>query len=385
MLEKLMDWKYISLIIILVLIGISIPYLFNTELSKISGGPFADNKINILAVGYDSDINGSSRADTIILISLNVDKNEAGIIFLPRDTYINLASKNFTKLNSSHVYGGIELTRETVEELLSINVDYYLETDFKGFEKIIDRLGGIEVNVEKNLNYVDKAGGLYINIPRGRQNLNGEEALKYVRYRDNRGDIGRIGRQQKFVDAVLEKVISPSIITKLPGIIAEINSTVNTNIPLKDINPFLNTAKEIDLSRIESRMLPGKPEYINGISYWVPDLEETEIMVENLVKNKSYIENKNYQLRILNGLGESGAAGSAADLLKKYGFQIEDVGNADNYNYQVSIVKYYSDQDQSTADRLAELLNAEIEYVDNNSDLKGKIEVILGQNFDPSV
>ncbi|MFW6280804.1 MAG: LCP family protein [Halanaerobium sp.] len=385
MLEKLMDWKYISLIIILVLIGISIPYIFNTEFSKISGDPFIDNKINILAVGYDSEINGASRADTIILISLNVDTNEAGIIFLPRDTYIDLESKNFSKLNSSHVYGGIELTRNTIEEFLAVDVDYYLETDFIGFEKIIDRLGGIEVDVEKNLNYDDKAAGLNINISEGRQNLDGEEALKYVRYRDNSGDIGRIGRQQKFIDAVLEKVISPSIITKLPGIIAEINSSVNTNIPLKDINPFIKIAKEIDLSRIESRVLPGNPEYINGISYWVPDKEEIKIMVENLIKDKSYIKNKDYQLTILNGLGKSGVAGKAADLLEKYGFQIEEVGNADNYNYQNSIVKYYSEQDKKTADRLAELLNAEIEYVENESDLKGKMEVILGQNYDPSV
>lgn len=385
MLEKLMDWKYISLIIILVLIGISIPYIFNTEFSKISGDPFIDNKINILAVGYDSEINGASRADTIILISLNVDTNEAGIIFLPRDTYIDLESKNFSKLNSSHVYGGIELTRNTIEEFLAVDVDYYLETDFIGFEKIIDRLGGIEVDVEKNLNYDDKAAGLNINISEGRQNLDGEEALKYVRYRDNSGDIGRIERQQKFIDAVLEKVISPSIITKLPGIIAEINSSVNTNIPLKDINPFIKIAKEIDLSRIESRVLPGNPEYINGISYWVPDKEEIKIMVENLIKDKSYIKNKDYQLTILNGLGKSGVAGKAADLLEKYGFQIEEVGNADNYNYQNSIVKYYSEQDKKTADRLAELLNAEIEYVENESDLKGKMEVILGQNYDPSV
>lgn len=384
MLEKLTDWKYISLIIILVLIGISIPYVFNGEFSRISGGPFSDSKINILAVGYDSNVNGSTRADTIILISLDVETNEAGIVFLPRDTYINLEDKNFTKLNSSHVYGGIELTQETVEELLSVNIDYYLETDFQGFEQIIDRLGGVDIYVEKDLHYVDKAGGLYINIDRGQQNLSGEQALKYVRYRDIRGDIGRIERQQKFIDAVLKKALSPTIIPKLPGIVSEINSTVNTNIPLQDISPFLSVAKEINLSQVESRMLPGEAKYINSISYWVPDMQETEIMVENLIKNKSYINNKKYQLTVLNGLGKAGVAGETAELLKNYGFKIEDVSNADNYNYQHSIIKYYSDQDQDTAEKIAELLDAELEKVDSEDDLNGKIEIILGHDYDLS-
>ena len=387
MLEKLTDWKYIALIIFLVIIGIAIPFLWNEELSQISSsGPFKDNKVNILAVGYDSDINGASRADTIILISLDVESNEAALIFLPRDTYIASDKRDFTKLNSSHVYGGIELTEKTVEEMLKIDIDYYLETDFTGFERIIDRLGGVDINVSQNLNYVDKAGGLYINIPAGQQTLNGKEALQYVRYRDARGDIGRIERQQKFIDAVLAKVLSPSIVTKAPGIIKEVNDAVNTNIPVQDITPFVNTAKEIDLSQIESKMLPGKPEYINGISYWVPDLEEAEIMIDSMVRNKSYIQNKKYKLSILNGVGESGAASDTAALLEKYGFKISDIGNADNYNYQSSIIKYFSKEDQKTAFQIAELLDGEAEFVENaEEDSNKNIEVIVGAGYEKSV
>jgi LCP family protein required for cell wall assembly len=387
MLEKLTDWKYIALIIFLVIIGIAIPFLWNDELSQISSsGPFKDNKVNILAVGYDSNVNGPSRADSIILISLDVESNKAGLIFLPRDTYIDSNKRNFTKLNSSHVYGGIELTQETVEEMLKIEIDYYLETDFTGFEKIIDRLGGVNINVARNLNYVDKAGGLYINIPAGQQTLNGKKALQYVRYRDARGDIGRIERQQKFIDAVLSKLLSPSIVPKIPGIIKEANEAVNTNIPIQDIKPFLNTAKEIDLSQIESKMLPGTARYINGISYWVPDIEEAEIMVDSLVRNKSYIKNKKYQLRVLNGVGRAGAASNTAELLEKYGFQIADIGNADHYDYQSSIIKYYTQKDRETAFQIAELLGGQTEFVEEaEEDSAKKIEVIVGAGYERSV
>ena len=387
MLEKLTDWKYIALIIFLVIIGVAIPFLWNEELTQISSsGPFKENKVNILAVGYDSNVNGPSRADTIILISLDVESNEAGLIFLPRDTYINSNKRNFTKLNSSHVYGGIELTQKTVEEMLEIDVDYYLETNFRGFEKIIDHLGGVNINVSQHLNYVDKAGGLYIDIPAGQQNLNGEEALEYVRYRDARGDIGRIERQQKFIDAVLARVLSPSIVMKVPGIIKEVNDAVNTNIPIQDITPFLNTAREIDLSQIESKMLPGKPKYINGISYWVPNPKEVDIMVDNLIRNKSYIKNKEYQLRILNGVGQVNAASNTAALLKKYGFQIADIGNAAKYDYQNSIIKYYYQEDKKTASQIAELLGGQIEFVENaEENLNKKIEVIVGAGYEKSV
>ncbi|MGP3779409.1 LCP family protein [Halanaerobium saccharolyticum] len=387
MVEKLTDWKYIALIIFLVIIGIAIPFLWNDELSQISSsGPFKENKVNILVVGYDSDINGASRADTIILISLDVETNEAGLIFLPRDTYINSNKRSFTKLNSSHVYGGIKLTQETVKEMLNIDIDYYLETDFRGFEKIIDRLGGVEINVSRHLNYVDKAGGLYIDIPAGQQTLNGEEALEYVRFRDARGDIGRIERQQKFIDAVLAKVLSPAIITKVPGIMKEVNEAVNTNIPIQDITPFLNTAKEINLSQIESKMLPGKAEYINGISYWVPDMQEAEIMVDNLIRNKSYIKNKEYNLKVLNGVGESGAASDTAGLLEKYGFNISTIGNADKYDYDSSVVKYYSEDDAETAAKVAELLGGKTEFIEEaEEESNKKLEVIVGAGYEKSV
>lgn len=384
MLEKLTDWKYIAIIIFLVIIGIGIPFIWNSELSQIDpNNPFQENKVNILAVGYDSDVNGPTRADTIILISLDIDTNEAALVFLPRDTYIDSPKRNFTKLNSSHVYGGVKLTQQTIEDMLDIKIDYYLETNFKGFEKIIDKIGGVNIEIAHNLNYVDKAGGLYIDIPAGQQNLNGKEALQYVRYRDFRGDIGRIERQQKFIDAVLRKVLSPTIITKVPGIIKEVNNAINTNIPLTDISPFINTAKKIDLNQIEKKMLPGEAKYINEISYWVPNLKAAEIMVDNLIRNKSYIQNKSYQLRILNGVGESGAASETAELLEKYGFQITEIANADNYDYQKSVVNYYTKENKKTAAKIAELINGKTNYIQNKSNKT--IEIIVGAGYKESV
>lgn len=388
MLEKLTDWKYIALVIFLIIIGVGLPFVWDDDLSKISStGPYEDTKVNILAVGYDSNVNGPSRADTIILVSLDVETNEAALIFLPRDTRIDSPKFNFTKLNSSHVYGGIELTQKTIAEILDVEIDYFLETDFKGFEKIIDRLGGIDIKVAQRLHYVDNAGGLYINIPAGQQNLNGKKALQYVRYRDKHGDIGRIERQQKFIDAVLKKVLSPKIIPKIPGIVKEVNQAINTNIPLQDFSTFLNTAREINLNKIETKMLPGEPKYIDGISYWLPDKKEAEIMVDNLIRNKSYIKNQEFRLSIYNGVGKAGAASATAELLQKYGFKIDEITNAKNYNYPNSVVKYFDQKDQDTAAEIAELLGGKTEFIENDEaqNSNKKIEVIVGEGYNEAV
>lgn len=371
--------KYILLILILFLLGIAISIFFNDDFSILKSSPFEKEKINLLIVGYDSKINGPSRADTIILASFNIDTKEAGIIFIPRDTRVQIPERGLRKINSSHAYGGITLTRETVEGFLDIPIDYYVETDFKGFENIIDLLGGVEINIEKHLNYVDKAGGLYINLKPGRQNLSGSEALQYVRYRDvQMGDIGRVGRQQKFLNAVIKKATSPAVITKLPGIVKELNESVETNIPLQDINPFLSLAKEIDINNIKIEMLPGEPKYISGVSYWLPDKEEADIMVNSLIRDKSYIRNSSYTLSIFNGNGVPGMAGNLAEKLEKYGFEVNRTSNADNFNYTETEIIYYSKEDRDTAEGIQELINGKIQL---KSEKESGIDIIIGSDY----
>ncbi len=379
MVGKLKKSKYILLILILFLLGIAISIFFNDDFSILNSSPFKKEKINVLIVGYDSEINGPSRADTIILASFDIDTKEAGIIFIPRDTRVKIPERSYGKINSTHAYGGIKLTKKTVENFLDIPIDYYVETDFKGFENIIDLIGGVEINIKSHLYYVDKAGGLYINLKPGRQNLSGSEALQYVRYRDTAmGDIGRVARQQKFLNAVIEKGTSPAIIPKLPGIVKELNDSVETNIPLQDINPFLSLAKEIDLNKVKIEMLPGEPKYISGVSYWLPDREEAEIMVDNLIRDKSYIKNSSYKLSIFNGNGAPGMAGDLAEKLGKYGFQVSKTSNADNFNYKQTEIIYYSKEDRDTAQGIKELINGEIQF---EAKEKSGIDIIIGSDY----
>ncbi len=366
--------------IFLILLGISLSFIFNTSFSVINNNPFKSSKINILVIGYDSTINGPSRADTIILASIDLKTKEVGVLSIPRDTRVEVPGHGLDRVNASHAFGGIELTDRTLESFLNIPIDYYIETDFDGFAQIVDTLGGIEINIKEPLNYVDKAGGLYINLPAGKQLLNGDQCLQYVRYREPiYGDIGRVERQQKFIKAVVNRILNPNIIVKLPGLIKDIKAGVDTNIPFQDISPFVRLLKDMNQEMITTATLPGEPKYINGASYWIADEEELDILINKLIRSKEYIKNSRYQLSIYNGNGVAGMARQAADELGKYGFEIGRIGNADNYNYEDTIIKYFDTRDKSQAISISELIGGIIEYKEKKD--SDSIEIIIGADY----
>ena len=106
------------------------------------------------------------------------------------------------------------------------------------------------------------------------QHMDGKTAVTYVRYRDEEGDIGRIKRQQKFMKACMDKVTSPAIIPKLPSVIGEVMSSVKTDLSFRQLLEFAGTLKEAQKNGLKTEMVPGKPLYIDGVSYWIPDLQK---------------------------------------------------------------------------------------------------------------
>lgn len=373
---KKLNFKIIGLIILLLIIIFSLYIFLNDDFSLLDLNPFRESKINILVAGYDSTINGPPRADTIIVASVDLSSKKVGLLFIPRDTRVKISDRGLDRINASHAYGGIELLKDTVEDFIDIKLDYYLETDFNGFADIIDLIGGIDIHIDKPLHYVDKAGGLYINLPAGDVHLNGEKALQYVRYRGNKGDIGRVARQQKFVEALMNKAISSQTLLNTPSIYKEVMNSVNTNIPLKDVTPFLKLAKNLDLNKVKTEMVPGKPEYINNASYWIADENALNIIVDNLIRSKEYIQNDKYQITILNGNGVSGVATKTGEELKKYGFNIKEISNADNYDYEDTII-YYK-ENEKVADGIQEILGGVIKI---SEEIDVDFQIILGENY----
>ncbi len=260
------------------LLGFRIPLRW-TVVKEVMGYSEPPNTF-ILVVGQDSI--EPRRSDTIILVGINSQIDEVLLFSVPRDSRLLIPGRGYDKVNHSYAQGGIGLLRQTLESALGIKIPYFVEVDYEGFEKVIDALGGIEIEVEKPLKYVDKAQGLYIDIPAGKQLLNGEKALQYVRFRyDALGDIGRIRRQQKFLQALLDKVENdPLLVTRIPQLIESSREALTTNLTGDYLTQLVMWFQGLSERIIRMETMPGEPTYINGVSYWEPDLEASQEMVQ---------------------------------------------------------------------------------------------------------
>lgn len=278
---------YILLAAVLVFIGGVAAYCFmgdsDTEnMAAQSGIERPESYMHIMVMGVDRRADDVGRSDTLMVLTINKDAGTAEILSLPRDTRVAIENNGYDKINHAYAYGGSQLTRKTVESLLGVPMDYYVLIDVKAFERIIDALDGIDIDVEKRMYYEDPwddNGGLVIDLYPGMQHLTGDTAIQYVRYRDGEGDIGRIQRQQHFMRAVLDKMLTPEILPKLPQLAEEVYSAVETDMPLSEMASLTTIVQSVREHGVESAMLPGKPAYLKDISYWLPDINGVRELV----------------------------------------------------------------------------------------------------------
>ena len=242
----------------------------------------ATDKATIMIMGVDERADDVGRSDTLMVATIDPDLDKAALLSVPRDTRVKIKGHGYDKINAAFAYGGEKLTHQTVENFLGVDIDYYIIINTRSFVKIIDAIGGIDIDVEKRMYYEDPwddDGGLLIDLRPGLQHMDGKTAVTYVRYRDEEGDIGRIKRQQKFMKACMDQVTTPSIITKLPSILQEVFSSVKTNLSMRQLMEFAGTLKKAQKNGLKTDMVPGRPLYIEGVSYWIPDISEMRFTV----------------------------------------------------------------------------------------------------------
>lgn len=259
---------------------------FNPErgMDNLAPGDRLSLKKNIIVLGVDerAEEHDVGRSDTLFVVMFDTKNKAASLLSVPRDTRVRIKGHGWDKINHAYAYGGRELTQKTTEELLGIKINNYVMVDFKGFVGLVDAIGGVDINVEKNMYYYDTWDGFRIDLKKGMQHMDGKTAIQYVRYRDEEGDIGRIRRQQHFIMAVYDRITSANMLLHIPGLAKQLTNMVKTDLPLTDM---------VDLGRALHAMVkakglamatvPGTPEYIDGISYWLPDITDLR---EQMVK-----------------------------------------------------------------------------------------------------
>ena len=351
----------------------------------------ARGTVNVLIVGLDN-VDGASRTDAIALAIFDADHMGLRIASIPRDSRVYIPGRSWDKINHAYVYGGMNLLRETIVNLTGLPVDYFVKINYQSFPKLIDLIGGVDIDVEKKLVYNDYSGKLFINIPKGMQHMDGKTALGYVRFRhDPLGDIGRVQRQQKFINIVMDKLKSPAIIPKVPSLINEVLEAVDTDLAPLEALKLLQFANSLGRDRIKMFMAPGKSGFSKNISYWILDnkafsqqlsaefteadesLREANAGVdlnEKLGREDNSgsagfdsdkiaeLRDQILSIRILNGDGEKGLGKRAAAIFQRIGIEVPYTGNARHYDYKTSSIIYPPDGDESVkqgAKALAEL------------------------------
>ncbi|GHS86716.1 transcriptional regulator [Synergistales bacterium] len=358
--------------------------------------------VNVLLIGLD-DVDATRRADTVALAVFDQDTQSVRILSIPRDSRVYIPSRGWDKINHAYAYGGISLLRETVMNLLGVGINYFVELNFKTFPRMIDLIGGIDIDVEKKLEYTDYSGKLFINIPKGRQHMNGKTALEYVRFRhDPLGDIGRVQRQQKFMAIVTDKLKSPSVIMKIPSLIEEFVSAVNTDLTPVESLRLASFANQLPRERIQLHMAPGKASYVGNLSYWIIDTVETSkwlagevaaqeplsVAVEEAqtpLDQESTLElvRQVGKIGVLNGDGARGVSQRGSQAFQKMGVDVVYSGNARHYDYRFSSVFYpenASEDDISSAEALAKLCGITNKSLVQRSRTVTMVSVVIGHD-----
>ena len=233
------------------------------------------DKINIMVMGVDERADDVGRSDTLMVLTIDTKTKGVSIISIPRDSRVKIPGHGYDKINHAYALGGHTLSKQAVELLLGVPIDHYVIVNIAGFKRIVDAVGGLDIDVEKRMYYSDPwddDGGLVIDLQPGMQHLDGKTAIQYVRYRDEEGDIGRVERQQHFLRALLDQLASPGVIPRIPGIIQSVSNAVKSDLSTAEMLNLAKIIKDAKAQGLQSYMVPGKPAYIEDISYWLPDI-----------------------------------------------------------------------------------------------------------------
>ncbi len=307
---------------------------------RIESPPWED-PLNVLVLGIDR-IEGAKaqRSDTILVASLR--EGDLRLLSLPRDLRVKYPDGRAEKVNAAYAHGGAELARQVIANFLGIDLRYYAVLDYDGFEKLVDLVGGVTLTVDKPLKYTDSAQKLNIDISAGRQRLNGQAALGYVRYRDDKtgGDLGRLQRQRQLLEAFLREGLPQISLSQWQQLVATAQQYIKTNLAPVMIYRWSQKLQGLKPEEVYVKQIPGeplcKPKPIG--CYIEPDPLRTAQLVNKMIRRLAVATADEVRLKVLNGAGTTGLARRVSELLQHEGFVVTHTGNADRLDYATSYI-----------------------------------------------
>lgn len=268
--------------------GNSIGLLIPAEGMFTTDPEFTDsNRINVLLIGETEE----KLSDTLMLASYDPDMKEVNIISIPRDTYHEregYTDPGTKKINSAYWGDPVSSAQAVHEVLEGIPINYYATINYEGVANIVDAIGGVEVDVPFDMNYVKTSEDppLVINIRAGKQTLNGEDSVKFLRYRSgySNGDYGRVEAQQEFVKSAIKK----SLGLNLPKVAKTTVENVDSDVTLRTLLSVVSDVPGMDSNSITSNILPGNSGMYEGLSFYFCDKEQTIEMLRAIYSGEEF-------------------------------------------------------------------------------------------------
>lgn len=307
------------------------------------------DRLNILCIGvdYNRDSKGigytkGARSDTIFVLSIDSKGQILNILSIPRDSrvFINEAV-GYDKINAAYQEGGIELCKRVVSEFLGVPIHHYVIVKVAGAGKMVDALGGLQVDVEKDMDYDDNWGGLHIHLKKGNQLLNGEQAVGYARFRmDAESDRGRIRRQQQVMMSLVRRLKDPMVVLRLQSIVKAVKENVETDLSVMDMLDLTYLYKDFDRKFMKTGAIVGDDADIDGVSYVIPIDAENQRIIRALLKDPGERTRQELRVEVVNACGDETVFGDVVSILQDEGIQVVRVRDAEELSDVTAVVDH---------------------------------------------
>lgn len=343
--------------------------------------------------------------DFIMLVQYNPTTKKVAALSIPRDTKVIGSIDG--KINSAYAKRKkMDDLIDRVQEVTSVPIDNYILLETSVVEEMVDAIGGITYDVPFDMKYDDNSQNLHINILKGKQTLDGENVVKFLRFRKNNdktiqwGDIQRIDLQQDFIKAAAKQIVTPEILPKLPELIKLGLSLVKTDISYGEMIKYANDVLTFNMDNLRMEVLPGEAGYVDGLSYYIANTKETVALVEELFYNDevaeevvevveeqkktvtSKLEEKDdVSIEVLNATTTTGLAAKVSRLLKEENYNITKTGNYKATDKQKTKIINRGISDNFVKELKQKLGIGTIVEEDKKSSSDSDITIIIGSDY----
>ncbi|MDD3223828.1 MAG: LCP family protein [Clostridium sp.] len=352
--------------------------------------PKNNENVNILVTGVTARGNQSKETNSIVLFHYEPQTKKLKVVSVPRDSLIKVDGKN-QKLRTANSVDGPKFIVSSVQNLMNIKVNYYVQLDYDSFKNIMNSLGPVEVNVNSNMNYDDSAQKLHINLQKGPQQLNAEKAEEYYRWVKNNdgkgladGDLGRIKNDQQYIESAMSKAGRLSTIVKYPSIISSISKNIESNMTTNEVIKYARLFSHVNKSNVSFVTASGIDLTIDGEDkYYIMNNSKNAEILNNSKESKYTSYEASLKVDVLNGTEKNGFAKECKTVLNDRGFKTVTTGNAPKKPVDATKVTFYG-LDQSKIAQIKDDMGSSVNSNDyelvNEKSSKYDVVVVLGND-----